>query len=86
MSQDASIFESSIKRILELERGVAGRSRWDLNHRMDTNLSLLCMALSGLLSAYIFINTESSIGTGGEVSTIDIWIYSAAVALSWLVV
>ena len=86
MSQDASIFESSIKRILELERGVAGRSRWDLNHRMDTNLSLLCMALSGLLSAYIFINTESSIGIGGEVSTIDIWIYSAAVALSWLVV
>ena len=48
MSQDTGFFESSMRRILELERGVAGRSRWDLDSRMDTNLSLLCMALSSV--------------------------------------
>ena len=86
MSQEVGIFESSIKRILNLERGVAGRSRWDHNSRMDTNLSLLCIALSGLFSGYIFISTTSSIDVGGEVSSTDIAIYSAAVALSWLTV
>ncbi|MCH1591768.1 MAG: hypothetical protein L7R66_02115, partial [Candidatus Thalassarchaeaceae archaeon] len=86
MSQEVGILESSIKRILNLERGVAGRSRWDHNSRMDTNLSLLCIALSGLFSGYIFISTTSSIDVGGEVSSTDIAIYSAAVALSWLTV
>ena len=86
MSQDTGLFESSMRRILELERGVAGRSRWDLDSRMDTNLSLLCMALSGLFSVSMLLSTESSIDIGGEVSTADIWIYSSAVALSWLAV
>ena len=86
MSQDNSFLESSMGRILELERGVAGRSRWDLDSRMDTNLSLLCMALSGIFSVTMLLRTESSIDVGGEVSTADIWIYSTAVALSWLAV
>ena len=86
MSQDTGFFESSMRRILELERGVAGRSRWDLDSRMDTNLSLLCMALSSVFSVYMLLSTESSIDIGGEVSTVDIRIYSVAVALSLLVV
>ena len=86
MSRDTSLFESSLGKIMELERGVAGRSRWDLNRRIDTNLSLLCMALSSAFSVYILLNTESSIDIGGEVSSADIWIYSSAVALSWLAV
>ena len=86
MSQNNGFFESSMRRILELERGVAGRSRWDLDSRMDTNLSLLCMALSGVFSFSMLLSTESSIDIGGEVSTADIWIYSLAVALSWLAV
>ena len=86
MSQHNGFFESSMRRILELERGVAGRSRWDLDSRMDTNLSLLCMVISGVFSFSMLLSTESSIDIGGEVSTAGIWIYSSAVALSWLAV
>ena len=85
MSQDESFFESSMKRILELERGVAGRSRWDSDTRVDSSLSLLCILFSGLFSVSVLLNTESSIDIGGEVTAGDVWIYSTAVALSWLV-
>ena len=86
MSQHNGFFESSMRKILELERGVAGRSRWDLDSKMDTNFSLLCMVISGVFSFSMLLSTESSIDIGGEVSTADIWIYSSAVALSWLAV
>jgi len=85
MSQDTSFFESSMRRILELERGVAGRSRWDSDIKADSGLSLLCILISGLFSVSVLLNTESSIDVGGEVTSGDIWIYSTAVALSWLV-
>ena len=85
MSQDTSFFESSMRRILELERGVAGRSRWDSDIKADSSLSLLCILISGLFSVSVLLNTESSIDVGGEVTSGDIWIYSTAVALSWLV-
>ena len=84
MSQDTSFFESSMRRILELERGVAGRSRWDSDIKSDSSLSLLCILISGLFSVSVLLNTESSIDVGGEVTSGDIWIYSTAVALSWL--
>ena len=85
MSQDTSFFESSMRRILELERGVAGRSRWDSDTKADSSLSILCILISGLFSVSVLLNTESSIDVGGEVTSGDIWIYSTAVALSWLV-
>ena len=85
MSQDTSFFESSMRRILELERGVAGRSRWDSDIKADSSLSILCILISGLFSVSVLLNTESSIDVGGEVTSGDIWIYSTAVALSWLV-
>ena len=66
MSQDESFFESSMKRILELERGVAGRSRWDSDTRVDSSLSLLCILFSGLFSVSVLLNTESSIDIGGR--------------------
>ena len=65
MSQDTSFFESSMRRILELERGVAGRSRWDSDIKADSSLSLLCILISGLFSVSVLLNTESSIDVGG---------------------
>ena len=66
MSQDTSFFESSMRRILELERGVAGRSRWDSDIKADSSLSLLCILISGLFSVSVLLNTESSIDVGGR--------------------
>ena len=76
MSGDIRTFNSFIKKILELERGVAGRSRWDNNSKMDVNLSLLCLVFSVLFSSYMLITTKSSITIGGEVSSADALIYS----------
>jgi len=84
MSQEPTIFDSAMKQILEAERGVAGRSRWDKDARMDSNLSWLCLALSASISIYMFMSTSSSIEIGGEVSTWDARIYSAAMAMAWL--
>ena len=84
MSSSLRFFELFIKKILELERGVAGRSRWDNNSKMDTNLSLLCLLFSVLFSAYMFNITRSTITIGGEVSSIDELIYSSAVSVAWL--
>jgi His/Glu/Gln/Arg/opine family amino acid ABC transporter permease subunit len=84
MSGDIRTFNSFIKKILELERGVAGRSRWDNNSKMDVNLSLLCLVFSVLFSSYMLITTKSSITIGGEVSSADALIYSSAVAVAWL--
>ena len=84
MSQEPTIFDSAMKQILEAERGVAGRSRWDKDARMDSNLSWLCLVLSASISIYMFMSTSSSIEIGGEVSTWDARIYSAAMAMAWL--
>ena len=78
------MIESFMKKTLELERGVAGRSRWDNDSKMDANLSLLCLAFSILFSVYMFVTTKSSIAIGGEVSSIDALVYSSAVAVAWL--
>ena len=74
MNQNPSFYESSMRRILELERGVAGRSRWDSDIRVDSSLSLVCILLSGLFSVSVLLNTESSVDVGGEVTSLDIWI------------
>jgi len=86
MSNEPSIFELAIKRTLELERGVAGRSRWDSDSSMDAKLSLLCLVLSTSFAAYMFFSIKSSIVVGGEVSSADVLIYSTAVAFAWLAV
>ena len=86
MSQESTLFDSAMKRILEAERGVAGRSRWDTDAKMDANLSWLCLALSASYSVYMFMSISSSIEVGGEVSTWDVRIYSAAIAIAWLLV
>ena len=78
------MIESFMKKTLELERGVAGRSRWDNDSKMDANLSLLCLAFSILFSVYMFVTTRASITIGGEVSSIDALVYSSAVAVAWL--
>ena len=84
MSSNPRFFQLFIKKTLELERGVAGRSKWDDNSKMDANLSLLCLLFSVLFSAYMFITTRSTIIIGGEVSSIDALIYSSAVSVAWL--
>ncbi len=86
MSQEPTIFDSAMKQILEAERGVAGRSRWDNDAKMDAKLSWLCLALSASYSVYMFMSTSSSVEIGGEISTWDVRIYSAAIAIAWLLV
>lgn len=80
----SNYFNLFMKKILELERGVAGRSRWDSDKSIDSKLSILCLSTSILLSIYMFLNINSSIIVEGEVSSNDALFYSLAVSFAWL--
>ena len=71
MTQEPSMMDSAVKQLLNIERGVAGRSRWDQDERMDSKLSLLCIGLSVSISIYIFSSTHSVVGVGGDVTSSD---------------
>lgn len=86
MNQKSTIFASFMKRTLETERGVAGRSRWDLNEEMDKKLSILCLLLSISFAGYILFSSLSSMEVEGDITSLDIMIYSIAVAFAWFMV
>ncbi len=86
MTQEPSMMDSAVKQLLNIERGVAGRSRWDQDERMDSKLSLLCIGLSVSFSIYIFFSTHSLVEVGGDVTSSDRMVYSTAMAFAWLAV
>ena len=72
------------KLLLDFERGVAGRSKFDHNQLKDITITLISILIAEMLAVLKYHDIYSSISLTDEITFIDRILYSSILSLSWM--
>ncbi len=70
--------------LLDVEKGIAGRSRYDKDELRDVQISILSLFIATIFAFWKFYSIYSSISITDEITSLDRIIYSSFVSLAWM--